>query len=123
MRTPTRTGRTRARTARRTTQASVAALLLEPLVGALDLDLGVRAADPVGALDGLAGLQVLVDLEEVLDLQAVELGDVVDVAQVLDARVRRRHAQELVVAAGLVRHAEHADRTALDQAAREGRLV
>ena len=40
-----------------------------------------------------------------------------------DARVRRRDAQQLVVAAGLVRHPEHADRTALDEAAREGRLV
>src|SRR5689334_19218701 len=105
------------------TRGSVAALVLEALVGPLDLGLGVDTADPVGALDGLAGLQVLVDLEEVLDLQAVELRDVVDVTQVLHTRVRRGHAQQLVVAARLVRHPEHADRTALDEAAREGRLV
>src|SRR5690606_26883595 len=103
MRTDTPTGRTRGRTARRTTKggSSVAALLLEALVGPLDLGLGVRAAHPVGPLDRLARLQVLVDLEEVLDLQAVELRHVVDVAQVLHARVRRRHAQQLVVATGL----------------------
>ncbi|CAM5257398.1 hypothetical protein SALBM217S_10854 [Streptomyces griseoloalbus] len=36
----------------------MAALLLEPLVGPLDLGLGVDPADPVGALDRLARLQV-----------------------------------------------------------------
>ncbi len=35
----------------------------------------------------------------------------------------RGHAQQLVVAAGLVRHPEHADGAALDEAAGEGRLV
>ena len=34
-----------------------------------------------------------------------------------------RDAQHLVVAAGLVGHAEHADRAALDEAAGEGRLL
>ena len=38
-------------------------------------------------------------------------------------RVGRGHAQDLVVAALLVGHAEHADRAALDQAAGKGRLV
>ena len=90
---------------------------------ALDLGLGLGAADPVGALDGLAGLEVLVDLEEVLDLQPVELRDVVDVAQVLQPRVVGRDAEHLVVAAGLVGHPEHADRAALDDAARERRLL
>ena len=33
------------------------------------------------------------------------------------------HAEDLVVAAGLVGHAEHADRAAVDEAAREGRLL
>ena len=33
------------------------------------------------------------------------------------------HAEDLVVAAGLVGHPEHADRAALDEAAREGRLL
>ena len=58
-----------------------------------------------------------------LDLEPVELGDVADVAQVLEARVGRRDAEDLVVAAGLVGHPEHADRAALDQAAGEGRLL
>jgi hypothetical protein len=89
----------------------------------MDLGLGLGAADPVGALDGLAGLEVLVDLEEVLDLEPVELGDVVDVAQVLEPRVEGRDAQHLVVAAGLVGHPEHADRAAGDQAPRERRLL
>ena len=87
------------------------------------LGLGVVPADPVGALDGLAGLEVLVDLEEVLDLETVELRDVVDVAQVLQTRVLGGHAEDLVVAAGLVGHPEHADRAAADQAAGERRLL
>ncbi|MPN07007.1 hypothetical protein SDC9_154266 [bioreactor metagenome] len=87
-----------------------------------DLGLGVVAGRPGGALDRLAGLEVLVDGEEVLDLQQLELGDVLEVLQVVAAVVGDRHAQHLVVAAGLVTHPEHADRAALDQAAREGRL-
>ena len=98
---------------------SVSARLKE----ARDFRLGLVAADPVGALDGLAGLELLVDLEEVLDLEAVELRQVVDVAQVLEPRVGDRHAQHLVVAAGLVGHPVHPDRPGLDQAARERRLA
>src|SRR5690606_23571 len=93
------------------------------LEGALDLGLGLGAADPVGALDRLAGLEVLVDLEEVLDLQAVEVGDVVDVLAPRGALVPRGDAQHLVVAAGLVAHAEHAERAAADQAAGERGLL
>ena len=95
----------------------------EPLERRVDLELGLGAADPVGALDGLAGLEVLVDLEEVLDLEAVELRHVVDVADVLHPRVAGRDAEDLVVAALLVGHAEHADGAAADQAAGEGRLL
>ena len=54
-----------------------------------------------------------------LDLQAVELRNVVDVADVLHPRVPGRDAQHLVVATGLVTHPEHADRSALDEAAGE----
>jgi hypothetical protein len=97
--------------------------VLEPLVGAHDLGLGLGAADPGGALHGLAGLELLVDLEEMLDLQAVVLGEVMDVAQVLGARVHGRDAQDLVVAALLVLHAEHADGAGLDQTAGKGRLL
>ena len=89
----------------------------------MHLELGLGAPDPVGAFDGLAGLEVLVDLEEVLDLEPVVLGDVVDVAQVLQARVVRGDAQDLVIAAGLVGHAEHADRAALDDTPGERRLL
>src|SRR5690606_27173588 len=99
------------------------ALLLVALVGALDLLLRVDAAGPGGALHALARLQVLVDLEEVLDLQPVELGQVVDVPQVLLARVVRGHADDLVVAALLVAHPEHPDGAGGDQAPREGRLL
>jgi hypothetical protein len=53
----------------------------------------------------------------VLDLKPVEFGQVVKVAQVLLARVARGHAQDLVIAALLVGHPEHADRAAADQAA------
>ena len=58
-----------------------------------------------------------------LDLEAVELGHVVDVADVLHPRVAGGHAQHLVVAAGLVGHAEHPDRAAADEAAGERRLL
>ena len=77
----------------------------------------------MGALDGLAGLEVLVDLEEVLDLQAVELRDVLDVGTPGGALVGAGHAQDLVVAALLVAHAEHAQRAAADDAAGEGWLL
>ena len=90
---------------------------------AFDLELGLGAADPVGALDRLPGLELLVDGEEVLDLQPVELRQVVDVAHVLEPRVGRGHAQHLVVTAGLVGHPVHPDRAALDQAAGERRLA
>src|SRR5947199_8509734 len=82
-----------------------------------ELRLRLGPADPARALDALAGLEILVHLEEVLDLQPVELGHVVDVAQVLLAWVVGRYAQDLVVAALLVGHPEHADRPAPDQAA------
>ena len=93
------------------------------LPGREDLGLGLGPADPGRALDRLAGLEVLVDLEEVLDLQPVVLRHVVDVAQVLPPRVGRGHAEDLVVAAGLVGHPEHPERAGLDQAAGEGRLL
>ena len=50
-----------------------ALVLLEALVRATNLGLRLFAADPVRALDALAGLKILVDLKEMLDLQAVEL--------------------------------------------------
>ena len=58
-----------------------------------------------------------------LDLQAVELADVLELGDVRHARVAGRHAEHLVVAAGLVGHVEHADRRGADEAAREGRLL
>src|SRR5665648_417355 len=93
------------------------------LAGRLDLRLRGGLVDPVGALDGLAGLQILVDLEEVLDLEPVELRHVVDVLAPGRALVAGGHAEHLVVAARLVAHPEHAERTAADQATGEGRLL
>ena len=58
-----------------------------------------------------------------LDLQAVEFGDVIDLRAPRGALVARGHAQDLVVAAVLVAHAEHAQRPAPDDAARERRLL
>ena len=97
--------------------------LLRAPVRRLDLALGVGAADPLRALDALARLQRLVDLEEVLDLHTVELGQVVDVAQVLLAGVVAGHAEDLVVTALLVAHAEHPDGARPDEAAGERRLL
>src|SRR5690606_1002339 len=95
----------------------------EPLLRAGDLGLGLGAPDPVRTLDALARLEVLVDLEEVLDLEAVEVRDVVDVLAPRGALVARGDAQHLVVTARLVTHAEHAERTAADEAPGEGRLL
>ena len=95
---------------------SLPLVVLEALVGLLDLRLGGRAADPGRALDRLPGFEVFVDLEEVLDFQPVELGDVMDVAQVLVPRVLRRDAQQLLVRTRFVGHPEHADRATKDQA-------
>src|SRR5580693_1972249 len=89
----------------------------QPAPGRLDLGLGVPAVGPGPSFDALARFQLLVDQEEVLDLQPVEVGQVVEVAQVFLAWVARGHAQDLVVAALLVGHPEHADRAAADQAA------
>src|SRR5690606_17775786 len=101
----------------------VVAGVLGALEGAADLLLRLLPAHPVRALDGLAGLEVLVDLEEVLDLQAVELADVLDVRAPRRALVTGGHAQHLVVTAGLVAHAEHAEGAAADETAGERRLL
>src|SRR5579859_118794 len=97
--------------------------LNEPLPAGLDLLVRCLLADPPGRLDLLAWLERLVHLEEVLYLKEVELGDVADVAQVRHPRVGRGNAQDLVVRAFLVAHAEHPDRAAADQAARKRRLL
>src|SRR6266478_6010427 len=67
-----------------------------------DLSLRFRAAHPAADLDFLTGLQGLIDLEEVLDLQAVEFRYVVDVAEMTHPRVRRGHAEHLVIQAVLI---------------------
>ena len=100
----------------------VVAGILGPLEAGAHLVLGLLDTGPAGALDRLARLQVLVDGEEVLDLGDQVVADVGEVAQVVTAVVRGRHADDLVVAAGFVGHPEHGDRAALDQAARERRL-
>ena len=82
---------------------------------------GLLATLPLADRDVLAGLEILVDLEEVLDL-GQQLGP--HVAGVRDARpggVVVRHAEDLLVLAGLVVHLEHADRPAGHEAAGERR--
>src|SRR5690606_26979779 len=76
------------------------------------LDGGQRggAVLPAADLRALPGLQPLVDLEEVVDLLALELWQVAQVADVLQARVAGRHAQHLGVRALLVAHPEHRHR-------------
>jgi len=64
--------------------------LLEAAAGGFYLGLGGGAVGPGGAFDALARLQLLVDQEEVLDLQPVEPRQVVQVLQVLLARVAGR---------------------------------
>jgi hypothetical protein len=62
-------------------------------------------------------------LEEVLDLLAGELGDVVDVLDVVPARVAGRHADDLRVAAAVVGHVENAHGAHLHADAGEERVV
>ena len=96
--------------------------LLQPTPGRLDLGLGRRTPRPGGAFDALARFELLVDLEEMLDLEPVELGQVVQVAQVLQPWVMCGDADQLVVAARFVAHAEHADRAAQHEHPGEQRL-
>ena len=58
-----------------------------------------------------------------LDCEAVELGHVLDLGAPRGALVGRGDAQDLVVAALLVAHAEHSQRAAADHAARERRFL
>jgi hypothetical protein len=97
--------------------------VLQAAQGGLDLGFGCGAVGPGRVPDALARLQRLVHGEEVVDLQPVELGYVLELAQVLLARVARGYADDLVVSALLVGHAEHPDRAAADQAAGERRLL
>ena len=58
-----------------------------------------------------------------LDLEPIELVDVLEFLDVALAWVPGGDAEDLVVAAGLVTHVEHADRACTHQASRPGRLV
>src|SRR5213082_613720 len=87
--------------------------------GRLYLGLGGGAGGPGRVPDSLARLQLFVHGEEVMDLQPVVLGHVLELAQVLLPRVAGRDADDLVITALLVRHPEHPDRAAADQAAGE----
>ena len=59
--------------------------------------------------------------EEVLDLIALELGNILNILQVCPAGIIN-DTQELVVAAGLVGHLEHAEHTGGHDHARQHRL-
>src|SRR5690606_36845975 len=100
-------------------QTTVACSLVRPP----NLRLSLGPAHPGGALDRLAGLEVFVHLEEVLDLHPLELGDVVEIADVLLPHVSCGKAHDLVVTAGLVTHPEHPDRTAADETTGKRRLL
>ncbi len=91
--------------------------------GRFDFGLRGDAIGPGRVVDTLAWFQLLVDGEEVVDLEPVELGHVLEFAQLLEPRVAGRDADDLVVAALLVGHPEHADRAAADQAAGKGGLL
>jgi len=65
-------------------------LIPQPATRRFHLGFGVGAAGPGRVADALARLEFLVDKKEVLDLEPVELGQVMQVAQVLLSRWRRR---------------------------------
>src|SRR5689334_22306896 len=98
-------------------------IFLQAAPGRLYLGLGGGAVGPGRVPDALARLQLLVHGEEVVDLQPVVLGYVLELAQVLLPRIAGRDTDDLVVTALLVRHPEHPDRTAADQAAGERGLL
>ncbi|MEY4323456.1 MAG: hypothetical protein RL410_1237 [Actinomycetota bacterium] len=91
--------------------------------GSLNFGLGSCTVDPGRAFDALAWFKILVNLKEMLNFEAVELGYMVNVAQVFFARVMGRDAQQLVVATGFVGHAEHADSAAPHDAARKSGFI
>jgi hypothetical protein len=59
----------------------------------------------------------------VLNLRPVELIQIVEVTQVVQARVGDGDGQHLVVAAGLIAHSEHRDGSTSHKTTREGRLL
>jgi len=85
--------------------------------------LGFFATAPGGGFNRLVGLQGLVDLEEVLDLQDGVLAKILQVDDLVLARVAGRHTNDLVVATCLVAHVEDADRAGRNEAAWPSRLV
>src|SRR2546426_708396 len=68
-------------------------------------------------LEGLIGAEEVLDLDQPVRIQVVEAGDA------LEAGITQRYTQDLVVAAVLVGHVEHADGAGADVATGEGRLV
>ncbi|KIU00301.1 hypothetical protein QU38_02825, partial [Staphylococcus aureus] len=99
-------------------------LLLRPLDAFEDQFAGFVGVAPAQHLHPLALLEILVVLEEVLDLlehdrrQVLPLADV----RIIGEGAVHRHADQLLVAAGLVLELEHADRAGTHHAARhEGR--
>src|SRR5215217_8000672 len=113
--------RTRGRTARRHGPALLAALglrlaLAPALARAVDLRQRLLAREPAVDLDHLA-LRLLVHAEEVRDLVAQLDRDVVEGLVAVPVRVLAGHAEDLVVLALVIAHAEQRDRLGLDHTA------
>src|SRR5690349_12408513 len=89
-----------------------ALLLLRSLDAFHDQRLRFRNVAPLQHLHPFAFLEILVVLEEMLDLLQRDLGKVAVVFHLVVAlgELRRGHRDDLLVAAGLVLHQEHADR-------------
>src|SRR5690606_15508616 len=85
--------------------------------------LRLGGAAPAVQLDPLVLLQVFVVLEEVADALAPVRADLIDVVDmgVAGEHLRHRNGKDLLIAASLVAHLQHADRAAADDRARNQR--
>src|SRR5581483_2941965 len=103
------------------TPASRRLLLPDPRL--LDEAPGGRGSAPADQRDAAAAFERLVRREERLDLPPPVAWEVVELADLVEARVANRHAEDLLVGPLLVAHEQRADRARRQDAARERRLL
>jgi hypothetical protein len=87
-------------------------LLLEATIRVVDLFLSGIVADPIATKDLFTWLECLIDLEEVFDFIEFIDGDICEILNIVLADISGSNAEELVIAALFIGHAEHSDNAA-----------